>query len=106
MPYASVRELLREPLAGATTTGGDVPTDAVMVGPLATMRPLPYRVVFIAGLDGTAFPASDPSTPFDLRSEGRRPGEVTPRDRDRYGFLEALISARDQLLLSYVARVE
>ena len=103
--YATARELLREGLSGQRLAGGEVPTDAVLVAPLAPMRPLPFLRVFVAGLDAGRFPAGERPGGFDVRTV-RREGDVTPRDRDRYAFLETVLSAREQLVLSYVARDE
>lgn len=103
--YATARELLREGLTGQRLAGGEVPTDALLVAPLTPMRPLPFRRVFVAGLDAGRFPAGERPGGFDVRAV-RREGDVTPRDRDRYAFLETVLSARQQLVLSYVARDE
>jgi exodeoxyribonuclease V gamma subunit len=66
------------------------------------MRAVPFRVAFVVGLDEGAFPAGDQPSPLDLRREPR-PGDVSPRERDRHAFLEVLLGARDALYLSYVA---
>ncbi len=74
----------------------------VMIAPLRAMRAVPFRVVFVAGLDEGAFPAGDQPSPLDLRTTPR-PGDVSPRDRDRHAFFEAVLGARESLALSYVA---
>ncbi len=105
--YRTARELARDALAGLRSAGGDLPSDAVLVAPLAPMRPLPYRVLFLAGLGAGHFPAGERDLSLDLRTGGPpRAGEVGPRERDRYTFLEAVLSARDRLYVSYVARDE
>ncbi len=73
-----------------------------MIAPIAAMHALPFEIGFVAGLDEGAFPAGDQASPLDLRRESR-PGDVTPRDRDRAAFLEVLLGARRHLYLSYVA---
>ncbi|HWM86986.1 MAG TPA: hypothetical protein VNO33_14130, partial [Kofleriaceae bacterium] len=105
--YRTARELAREALAGLRSAGGDLPSDAVLVAPLAAMRPLPFRVLFLAGLGAGRFPSGEREPALDVRAGAPpRPGEVGPRERDRYTFLEALLSARERLYLSYVARDE
>jgi exodeoxyribonuclease V gamma subunit len=42
--------------------------------------------------------------PLDMRRSQRRAGDVTPRERDRYAFLELLLATRERLILSYVSR--
>src|SRR6185295_10477479 len=56
-------------------------------------------------LDEGVFPASDRTSPLDLRREPRI-GDVAPRDRDRAAFLDVLLCAREALYLSYVATEE
>jgi exodeoxyribonuclease V gamma subunit len=70
------------------------------------MRAIPFRVVFIAGLGEGKFPSSERPSHLDLRAARRRPGDVSARERDKYLFLETLLSARDRMVLSYVARDE
>ena len=49
------------------------------------------------------FPAVDGSNPLDLTLANRQPGDVSPRERDKYLLLETLACARESLYLSYVA---
>jgi exodeoxyribonuclease V gamma subunit len=50
------------------------------------------------------FPARELDTGLDLRALGRKPGDVSIDERDRYTFLETLLSTRERLVLSFVAR--
>jgi exodeoxyribonuclease V gamma subunit len=71
---------------------------------LVPMRSIPFRVVCVLGLNDGAFPAIDTPLDFDLMAAKRRPGDRSRRDDDRQLFLEALLSARDKLILSYVGQ--
>lgn len=105
--HATARELLRDAVGGLRSPGGELPTDAVLVAPLGPMRALPCRVLFVAGLGAGHFPAGERASALDLRAEApRRAGDVSPRDRDRQAFLEAVLAARERLVVSYVARDE
>ena len=79
-------------------------SEGVTVASFVPMRALPFRIVFVIGLDERVFPAPDGLDALDLRAGGRQPGDVTPREQDEYMFLETLLSARDRIYLSYVAR--
>lgn len=68
------------------------------------MRSIPFRVVCLLGLNEQSFPKRDTHITFDLLGSMPRLGDRSPRVDDRYQFLEALISARDCLYLSYVGR--
>ncbi len=100
--FREVREHAARMLDAARSNRGEPLASGVMISPLAAMRAVPARVVFVVGLDEGVFPAADRPSPLDLRREVR-PGDVSPRDRDRAAFLEVLLGARDALHLSYVA---
>ncbi|HEY5937061.1 MAG TPA: exodeoxyribonuclease V subunit gamma, partial [Kofleriaceae bacterium] len=100
--FREVREHVIRQLATARSNRGEPLAAGVMIAPLVAMRALPFRTVFVAGLDEGAFPAGDQPSPLDLRRE-LRAGDVSPRDRDRAAFLDVLLCARDALYLSYVA---
>jgi hypothetical protein len=76
----------------------------VALGDLESLRGLPFRLMIVAGLDERAFPGRDAADDLDLRGRGRRPGDVPASERDRYLFLEALLSARERFVASFVAR--
>ena len=104
--YRMACELLRAELEGLHGDSGEYLAEGVTVAPLLPMRPIPYRVIFLVGLGEGRFPASERESPLDLRLFKRRRGDVTPRERDRYLFLETILSARDRLFISYVSRNE
>lgn len=68
------------------------------------MRSIPFRKVCLIGLDDGVFPGNDRHATFDLLGLSPRLGDRSKRDDDRYQFLEALLSARDGLYLSYVGQ--
>ncbi|WP_028456421.1 exodeoxyribonuclease V subunit gamma [Chitinilyticum litopenaei] len=86
------------------------PAASVTFATLMPMRAIPYRVVCLLGLHDGAYPRRQQATDFDLmashkRSDGSRitrPGDRARRDDDRYLLLEALLSARDALCISWV----
>lgn len=100
--FREAREHASRALETMRANRGEPLAAGVMVAPLATMRAVPFRVVYVAGLDEGVFPAGDTTSPLDLRREARA-GDVSPRDRDRAAFLEVMLCAREALTLSYVA---
>lgn len=85
-------------LAGRFLTGG------ITFCGLVPMRSVPFRVVCILGLGESEFPRQVVERDFDLMVGNYRAGDRSRRDDDRYLFLEALLSARDHLYLSYTGR--
>lgn len=73
---------------------------------LMPMRAIPFRVVCLLGMNDGAYPRSRPPLDFDLMAmQGcYRPGDRSRREDDRYLFLEALLSAREKLYISYTGR--
>lgn len=102
--YATALEVVRSELATLTGSRGQYLVDGVVVSSFLPMRAIPFKVVFVAGLGEGNFPALDRRSYLDLRRVQRRAGDVSPRDEDRYLFLETLMCARERLYLSYVAR--
>lgn len=71
---------------------------------LMPMRAIPFKRVCLLGMSDGEFPRSRPPVDFDLMAKDLRPGDRSRRDDDRYLFLEALLSARDHLHISWVGK--
>ncbi len=99
--YRIARELATRRLGSGPSGCGST---GVVVSTIAGLRAIPFRVVFACGMGEGRFPSSEAEDPLDLRGARRREGDVHPRDRDKYAFLELLLCARDRLVLSYVSR--
>lgn len=88
----------RDPMSAGFLTGG------VTFSAMVPMRSIPFRVIALVGLNDGAFPRQSRPVGFDLMARHPAPGDPSRRDEDRYLFLEALLSARDGLYLSYVGQ--
>ncbi|KQP13081.1 exodeoxyribonuclease V subunit gamma [Pseudorhodoferax sp. Leaf267] len=77
---------------------------AVTFATLMPMRAIPFRVVALLGMNDGDYPRSRIPMDFDLMAQDWRPGDRSRREDDRYMFLEALLSARDRLHVSWVGR--
>ncbi|PKH25040.1 exodeoxyribonuclease V subunit gamma [Enterobacterales bacterium CwR94] len=71
---------------------------------LMPMRSVPFKVVCLLGMNDGVYPRNLPPLGFDLMSEKPRKGDRSRRDDDRYLFLEAILSARETLYISYIGR--
>lgn len=72
---------------------------------MTPMRNVPFKVVAMLGLNNGKFPRQESIISFDLMNRlGRRVGDRTKRDDDRYLFLEAILSAREYLYISYIGK--
>ena len=66
------------------------------------MRAIPSRVLCLLGMNHDTFPRGSSEIPFDLTQHRRMAGDRSTRDDDTYAFLEALLSAREALFISYI----
>jgi exodeoxyribonuclease V gamma subunit len=71
---------------------------------LLPMRAIPFRRIYLLGMGDQDYPRNRRLDDFDLLVKDYRPGDRSRRDDDRYLFLEALLSARDSLSISWVGR--
>ncbi|MBD8476487.1 exodeoxyribonuclease V subunit gamma [Pseudomonas sp. CFBP 8770] len=71
---------------------------------LMPMRAIPFKIVCLLGMNDGDYPRAQPPLDFDLMGSDYRPGDRSRREDDRYLLLEALLSAREQLYISWVGR--
>ena len=100
---ALVRVLLRRELEQPINTGRFL-TGGVTFCAMVPMRSIPFDVVCLVGMNDGSFPRTRQPVSFDLMADHPERGDRSRRDDDRYLFLEAIVSARRCLYLSYVGR--
>jgi exodeoxyribonuclease V gamma subunit len=73
---------------------------------LMPMRAIPFHQICLLGMNDGDYPRNQQVNGFDLMSQrGQyRPGDRSRRQDDQYLFLEALLSAREQLYISWIGR--
>jgi exodeoxyribonuclease V gamma subunit len=105
VPLAVAREAwldgLAEPGLGRRFRAG-----GVTFCTLLPMRAIPFEVVCLLGMNDGDYPRSTARSDFDLmgRPGQTRPGDRARRDDDRQLMLEALLSARRVLYVSWAGR--
>lgn len=98
-----VRHLLKSKLAVDPVESGFL-SGGVTFCTLIPMRSIPFKAVCLVGMNDAAFPRKDTRLGFDLMAAAPEKGDRSLRMDDRYQFLEAVLSARDVLYVSYVGR--
>lgn len=68
------------------------------------MRSIPFKVIALLGMNDGEFPKIDRNPTFDLLAQNFRKGDRSRRSDDRYQFLEILLSARQQLIMTYIGQ--
>ena len=71
---------------------------------LIPMRSIPFHVVAMLGMDFDKFPRKESPLSFSLLTKQRLPGDRNVKDNDKHLFLETLLSAKEQLYISYMAK--
>lgn len=79
-------------------------TGGVTFCAMLPMRSIPFRVICLLGMGDEAYPRQSKPLGFDYMARYPRRGDRSRRNDDRYLFLEALLSARDRLYISYVGQ--
>jgi exodeoxyribonuclease V gamma subunit len=102
VPRRVVRESVIESLRNTAVSA--LPGEGVNFCAMVPLRGLPFRVVVLLGLGEGDFPRHDRELPDDLCRLRPHPGDRSLSAEDRYLFLEAVVSARDCLILSRVDR--
>ncbi|MBW2532296.1 MAG: exodeoxyribonuclease V subunit gamma [Deltaproteobacteria bacterium] len=103
---AVVRELLERHIDTAHPERGFL-AGGVTFCAMVPMRSIPFRVVALLGMNDGGFPRSARSVDFDLIHHGPagpQPGDRDRRKDDRYLFLEALLAARERLIVTYTGQ--
>lgn len=103
IPVEIVLESLEYRLRDTAISGGFM-DGRVTFCSLKPMRAIPAKVICLLGLSEGNFPRQGARLAFDLIASDPQRGDRSPRDDDRYLFLEALLSARRHLLVSHVGQ--
>ncbi len=100
---AALRPLIESALQHAAPGRGFLSGGITFCAPVP-MRSIPFRVVCLLGMNDVDFPRHQPPAGFDLMARRPKAGDRNPRDDDRYLFLEALLAARERVIITYLGR--
>jgi exodeoxyribonuclease V gamma subunit len=68
------------------------------------MRSIPFKAICLIGMNHDAYPRQSRPLGFDLMARHPKKGDRSRKNDDRYLFLEAIVSARQRLYISYVGQ--
>jgi len=71
---------------------------------LLPMRSIPFAVIGLIGMNNDAYPRQERHQGFDLIEAKKRICDRSIRSDDRYLFLETILSARKNLIISYIGQ--
>ena len=99
-----IREFIKFSLRSISGGYGDYLTEGVTISALQPMRPIPFNIVYVLGMEEGAFPGQADASSLDIKLLKRRIGDISLPERNCYLFLEMLLSVRDKLYISYIAK--
>jgi exodeoxyribonuclease V gamma subunit len=102
--YEIAHSLVSASLSERAARQGGFSRRGVAAGSLGALRALPFRAIFVVGMNEATFPERDRRDPTDLRLARRHPGDISPPERDRYLFLESILAARERITFSWIER--
>lgn len=102
---SDIRALLGDRLAGRPTRA-NFRTGHLTVCTMVPMRSVPHRVVCLLGLDDGVFPRSTRIDGDDILARDPRVGERDQRSEDRQLFLDAILAAKERLVILYTGADE
>ncbi len=102
---ADVRHLLEHRLGGRPTRS-NFRTGTLTVCTMVPMRSVPHKVVCLLGLDDGVFPRAGSVDGDDVLARDPVTGERDVRSEDRQLFLDAILAARETLVITYTGANE
>ena len=102
LPLRTIRKELAGVLLKETPAVGFL-RRGVTIAELVPLRPVPFRLVCLVGMSEESFPRTDKRVSFDETRESPRPGDRNKRHDDRHAFLQAILCARDRLIITFGA---
>jgi len=101
--FITLRQHLEAIFSGLKTGNRESHLNSVRFCSMLPMRAVPAKVIALVGMNESEFPRNETKDALDLLTTyADKDFNPSQTDYDRYLFLEALISCRQHLLLSYV----
>lgn len=104
LDLAQIKEFIKSRLGAIRGGYGDYLTSGVTISSLLPMRPIPFKIVYVLGMQEGDFPGKAETFSLDLRLSQRKPGDISAPEKNCYLFLELILSVRKKLYISYVSK--
>ncbi len=98
-------EVLKETLSTNSSRFGHR-SGKITISALEPMRAIPHKVIVLMGLDTTIYPQHNDRPSFHFLEQSHELGDPRGSHQDRYVLLEALMSTRQNLLITWNCRNE
>ncbi|MEE9444722.1 MAG: exodeoxyribonuclease V subunit gamma, partial [Cocleimonas sp.] len=103
LPFSVVAKIIKQSLQEITGNENFMGYGITFCA-LVPMRSVPFKVVALLGMNDGEYPRQDRILSFDMVAKKPRKGDRSRRNEDRYLFLESILAARKQLIISYIGQ--
>lgn len=100
----SVRRMIEREAEGQNRERSILTGKGVLFSDMVPVRGIPFRVVWILGMENSVFPRPDRPLAFDFLGRHPRPGDRSLWEDDNGLFLDAILSAGSVFCASYTGR--
>ena len=104
LTFSFIREFIQENIVTISSTRGSYLSGGVNISALVPKRQIPFKIIYIMGMQEGLFPGTADSSTINLINIRRQIGDVSKPDSNRYLFLETLLSTREKLYITYVSK--
>ncbi|MCE9599171.1 MAG: exodeoxyribonuclease V subunit gamma [Spirochaetia bacterium] len=102
--FEVLREIILEAVQGLSASRGEYLANGVTLSALQPMRPIPFKLLYIMGMEEGRFPGRADESEMDLRIARPIPSDVSLPEANRLLLLEAIMSATEKLIVTYNCR--
>jgi len=104
LSITAVKEFLAETITGIASARGSYLSTGINISALVPKRQIPFRIVYIMGMQEGIFPGSSDRSTLNLMTMGRKIGDTSRPDVNKYHFLETLLAVREKLYITYISK--
>ena len=101
VPYSLYRTLVEEFAGKSGYCRGQYLAEGISFSSMKPLRAIPFKVIFLLGMDENIFPGREKSRNYDLRSLTPKSIDLTIQNTDCFTFLETILSSEEKLFISY-----
>lgn len=104
IPYQVFKSLFKEFVIKSGGSKGRYLTQGITFSSLKPLRAVPFKHIFVLGLNEDSFPGKERILSYDLRSIYDQRIDLSKRQNDKFAFLELILSANESLNLFYTGK--
>lgn len=104
LSFTAIQEFIAETLTGIASSQGSYLSTGINISALVPKRQIPFRIIYIMGMQEGIFPGSSDRSTLNLMVVSRKIGDVSRPDVNKYHFLETLLAAREKIYITYISK--